>query len=160
MCPVQTRNAQERLRATLTDVQDVIHETVPDGYWDIPDWERFRSWGMEVALGEHCGNCYEVNFALLHQLKLTHPNVKLVICHLESGIAHCFVVDVSSLDASQNLFWGHSQFMNKHMSLNMYLRNNPLKAYTSYSNPPKPIKLRKTSGKGSFEWKGQDLSIE
>jgi hypothetical protein len=121
------RKYQENLRQRFSEVDGRCKQEV-NGYWRIPDWNKYYNWAWEVQQGEHRGNCWETNFALYEKLRKSSgdTNLMLYVFRIDNGIIHTIVLD-------GDIMYDYSQFREIKQSLHDYQRINKVIAHSLFT---------------------------
>jgi hypothetical protein len=101
-----------------------------DGYYKIPDWDKFEKWSLKLTEQGGGGNCFNTNWDLFIRLRDKIPGLKIYVMRYENGITHAFVVD-------GDIMFDNSQFRNIKMSLPYYLVGNKILGYSVYDGTDK-----------------------
>lgn len=118
---------QENLRQRFSEVDGRCKQEV-NGYWRIPDWDKYINHAWEVQRGNRSGNCFETNFAKYESLRKSSgdKNLILYLMRLKSGIVHNIVLD-------GDIMYDNSQFREIKQSLHDYQSINECVAYTLFT---------------------------
>ena len=121
------RKHQEKLRQQLPSLNERSKHEV-NGYYRIPDWDKYINWAWEVQQGKHRGNCWETNFALYEKLRKSSgdTNLMLYVFQVELGIIHTFVLD-------GDIMYDCSQFREIKQSLHDWTMVNKVVAHSLFT---------------------------
>lgn len=121
------RKHQESVKDKFVEV-DIHAKCEVNGYYRIPDWEKYINHAWEVQRGTKCGNCFITNFAKYESLRKSSgdKNLMLYVFRLEQGITHAIVLD-------GEVMYDYSQFREIKMSLHDYHSVNKVVAFSVFA---------------------------
>ena len=124
-----------------SNFMDLHNRNDVDGYYRIPNLDKYVDHMYENLIGKRGGNCFYSNFELYKKMYSFNKNVKLYMVKIKNsqnprGITHMLVVD-------GDIFYDNSQFRQIKQNLVEYMGTNIVTSHTHIRHDPKFYSMNK-----------------